>query len=88
VARLKVDQVSLKLVNQGIQQFDISKSSDQNTLGKAEQVEDYKKDLKLKDEEKRELILEKVLWKLFNAGLTKVATIALEMEQEKERAMN
>jgi len=59
VARLKIEEVSLKLVNQGIQQFDISKSSDQNALGKAKQVEDYKKDLKLKDEEKTEFILEK-----------------------------
>jgi len=46
-----------------------------------------RKDLKLKDEEKTELILEKLLWKLFNTGLSGDATDALKMEQSRERAM-
>jgi len=38
-----------------------------------------RKDLKkLKDEEEMELILEKLTWKLFNAGLTEDATDALQ----------
>lgn len=52
MARLKIDQVSLKLVNQGIQQFDISKSSKIRALSeKRNKFEDYKKDLELMDEE-------------------------------------
>lgn len=57
---------------------------------KRSKFEDHKKDLKLMDEEKTKLILEKLLWKLWtlwklgkllNAGFSEDVKDALEMEQ-------